>query len=131
MPWKESSVMDERLRFVARALDGEAMTEACRAFGISRKTGCTIFSRDKEHGQEAPSDRSRRPERYANQLPGPAPRAQARNCHRTHPARPAAAEWAARAHASHAEEGSRPPGLRALLMSQVHLAGGVVPEAAT
>ena len=29
--------MDERLRFVARLLDGEAMTEACRAFGISRK----------------------------------------------------------------------------------------------
>ena len=26
MPWKECSVMDERLRFVARLLDGEAMT---------------------------------------------------------------------------------------------------------
>ena len=25
MPWKESSVMEERLRFVARLLDGEAM----------------------------------------------------------------------------------------------------------
>jgi transposase-like protein len=31
--------MDERLRFVARLLDGEAMSEVCRAFGISRKTG--------------------------------------------------------------------------------------------
>ena len=38
MPWKECSVMDERLRFVARLLDGEAMSEVCRAFGISRKT---------------------------------------------------------------------------------------------
>jgi transposase-like protein len=34
MPWKECSVMDERLRFVARLLDGEAMSEVCRAFGI-------------------------------------------------------------------------------------------------
>ncbi|SMF41931.1 hypothetical protein SAMN06265365_11310 [Tistlia consotensis] len=32
MPWKECSVMDERLRFVSRLLDGEAMTEACREF---------------------------------------------------------------------------------------------------
>ena len=62
--------MDERLPFVARLLDGEAMTEACRAFGISRKTGYKTFSRDKEHGQEALGDRSRRPVRYANQLPG-------------------------------------------------------------
>ena len=33
MPWKERSVMDERLRFVARLLDGEAMSEVCRAIG--------------------------------------------------------------------------------------------------
>src|SRR6201988_708534 len=69
MPWKECSVMDERLRFVARLLEGEAMTEVCRAFGISRKTGYKIFERYKEHGLEALTDRSRRPVRYANQLP--------------------------------------------------------------
>ena len=34
MPWKESSVVDEHLRFVARLLDGETMTEVCRNFGI-------------------------------------------------------------------------------------------------
>jgi hypothetical protein len=28
MPWKASSVMEERLRFVACLLDGEAMTDA-------------------------------------------------------------------------------------------------------
>ena len=61
--------MDERLRFVARLLEGEAMTEICHEFGISRKTGYKIFSRYKEHGLEALSDRSRRPVRYANQLP--------------------------------------------------------------
>ena len=69
MPWKESSVVDERLRFVAQLLDGEPMTEVCRAFGISRKTGYKIFDRYKEHGLEALNDRSRRPVRYANQLP--------------------------------------------------------------
>jgi transposase len=69
MPWKECSIMEERLRFVARLLDGEAMTDVCREFGVSRKTGYKIFDRYKEHGLEAPTDRSRRPVRYANQLP--------------------------------------------------------------
>src|SRR3981189_3651513 len=69
MPWKASSVMEERLRFVARLLDGEAMTDVCRDFGVSRKTGYKIFDRYKEHGLSALSDRSRRPVRYANQLP--------------------------------------------------------------
>ena len=61
--------MDERLRLVARLLEGEAMSEVCRSFGISRKTGHKIFNRYKEHGLEALTDRSRRPWRYANQLP--------------------------------------------------------------
>jgi transposase InsO family protein len=69
MPWEECSVMDERLRFVGRLLDGEAMTDVCREFGISRKTGYKIFDRYKEHGLEALTDRPRRPIRYANQLP--------------------------------------------------------------
>ena len=68
MPWKECSVMDARLRFVARLLEGEAMTDVCREFGVSRKTGYKIFDRYKEHGLEALTDRSRRPVRYANQL---------------------------------------------------------------
>jgi transposase InsO family protein len=61
--------MDERLRFVAKLLEGEAMSDVCRQFGISRKTGYKIFNRYKEQGLEALSDRSRRPVRYANQLP--------------------------------------------------------------
>ncbi len=67
MPWKECSVVDERLRFIAQLLDGEAMSEVCRAFGISRKTGYKIFERYKEHGLEALTDRSRRPVRCTNQ----------------------------------------------------------------
>ena len=69
MPWKESSAVEERLVFVARVLEGEALTDLCREFGISRKTGYKIYNRYKEHGLEALSDRSRRPVRYANQLP--------------------------------------------------------------
>jgi transposase-like protein len=51
-------------------LEGEAMSEVCREFGVSRKTGYKIFERYKDHGLEALSDRSRRPIRYANQLRG-------------------------------------------------------------
>jgi transposase InsO family protein len=61
--------MDERLRFVARLLDGEAMSDVCRSFGISRKTGYKIFNRYQDQGLEALTDRCRRPVRYANQLP--------------------------------------------------------------
>jgi transposase InsO family protein len=61
--------MEERLRFVARLLDGDGMSAVCREFGISRKTGYKIFDRYKEEGLDALTDRSRRPVRYANQLP--------------------------------------------------------------
>ena len=51
MPWKESSVTEERLRFVARLLDAEAMTDVCREFGISRKTaGITSASTCRYNG---------------------------------------------------------------------------------
>ena len=61
--------MDERVRFVARLLDGEKMAPLCRSFGISRKTGYKFFERYKTMGLEGLTDRSRRPYRQANQLP--------------------------------------------------------------
>jgi putative transposase len=69
MPWKECHVMDERLRFVARLLEGEKMAPLCAEVGISRKTGYKIFERYKDCGVAAFSDRSRRPYRQANRLP--------------------------------------------------------------
>lgn len=66
--------MEERLRFVARLLEGEAMSDVCRSFGISRKTGYKIYNRYKELGLDGLTDRSRRPVRYANQLPEPVER---------------------------------------------------------
>ena len=61
--------MDERLRFVARLLDGEKMAPLCREFDISRKTGYKIFERYQDCGLSGLTDRSRRPYRHANQLP--------------------------------------------------------------
>ena len=68
MPWKKTSVMEERLCFVVRLLEGEGMSDVCREFGISRKTGYKIFDRYKDDGLEALMHRSRRPVHYANQL---------------------------------------------------------------
>lgn len=61
--------MDERVRFIARLLDGEKMTTLCAEFGISRKTGYKIFERYKDSGVQGLTDRSRRPLRPANRLP--------------------------------------------------------------
>ena len=63
MPWTETSVMEDRLRFVARLLEGEPMSDVCREFGISRKTGYKLFERYREEGPVALADRSRRPVR--------------------------------------------------------------------
>ena len=69
MPWRKCEAMDERLKFVARLLDGEKMSVLCREFGISRPTGYKIYNRYKHHGLEGLKERSRRPYRHANQLP--------------------------------------------------------------
>ena len=69
MPWRKCSVMEERMRFVARLLEGEDMSGLCREFGISRKTGYKLYQRYKDDGLSALQDRSRRPVKYGNQLP--------------------------------------------------------------
>src|SRR5256885_8066942 len=61
--------MDERLRFVARLLEGEKMAPWSAEFGISRKPGYKISDRYKDCGVAAFTDRSRRPYRQANRLP--------------------------------------------------------------
>ena len=69
MPWKECHIVEERLRFIARLLDGEKMAGLCREFGIARKTGGKIYNRYKDCGIGGLTDRSRRPYRHVNQLP--------------------------------------------------------------
>ena len=68
MPWKECTRVEERLRFVARILEGEQMAAVCREFGISRKTGYKIFNRYKDCGLEGLNDQSRRPHRSSNRI---------------------------------------------------------------
>ena len=69
MPWKECNRMDERLRFVAKLLEGEKMAVVCREFGISRKTGYKIFNRYKESGIRGLEDLARSPYRHPNKTP--------------------------------------------------------------
>ncbi len=69
VPWRQCEPMDERLKFVARILQGEKMAPLCREFGISRVTGYKIYERYKQYGLEGLHERSRRPYRHANQLP--------------------------------------------------------------
>jgi len=63
MPWLETDVRDQRIQFVVTVRRGEVtVTEACRAFGISRKTGYKWLAREAAAGSVAVlGDRSRRP----------------------------------------------------------------------
>lgn len=68
MPWKASSVLDERMKFVGRLLSGEKMAPLCREFGISRVTGHKIWKRYREQGTSGLKHRSRSPHSHPNQV---------------------------------------------------------------
>ena len=62
MPWKATSVMDERIRFIAEVLRGEEpMTVPCARFGISRETGHKWKRRYLALGPSGLVERSRAP----------------------------------------------------------------------
>jgi transposase InsO family protein len=69
LPWKEVGVVNERMRFVLRVEDGERMTDLCREFGISRKTGYKLWGRYRELGGVGLFDEPRRPERIPHRTP--------------------------------------------------------------
>ena len=69
MPWMETCVLDERVKFVSRLLSGEKMAQLCREFGISRVTGHKIWNRYREEGARGIYNRSRSPHKHPNQLP--------------------------------------------------------------
>lgn len=50
MPRQECQKMDERLRFIARLIEGEKMAVLCREFDISRQTGHKFLKRYKAIG---------------------------------------------------------------------------------
>ena len=61
MPWTETCVVDERVRFIGRVMDGEKVVDLCREFGISRKTGYKFLERYEKYGVDGLLNRSRRP----------------------------------------------------------------------
>ena len=62
MAWQESSVLEERLRFVvAASRKDRSVTELCREFQISRQTGYVWLRRYEAGGSPQVVDRSRRP----------------------------------------------------------------------
>jgi transposase InsO family protein len=67
MPWKESSVMDERARFVFDVQkDVFTVTELCDRYGISRKTAYKWLARHAEGGVGALADVSKAPFSHPN-----------------------------------------------------------------
>ena len=70
MPWKETSSMSERVKWVAAMLEAEeTLGEICERFGISRKQGCTWKERYEKGGVQALVDRSRAPHSHPQAVP--------------------------------------------------------------
>ena len=67
MPWKESSAACEQRVFIERWSEGEeSVSELCRRFGISRKTGYKRINRFKEYGYDGLGDRRSAPHSHPN-----------------------------------------------------------------
>jgi transposase InsO family protein len=70
MPWKASSVVDERMRFVLEQEGGlHTMTELCEMYDITRETGYYWLRRYQQGGLEALQNRDRAPRQHPNQTP--------------------------------------------------------------
>lgn len=68
MPWKSTSPEMEQTRFIERWKEGgEAFTDLCLAFGISRKTGYKRVQRFLAWGWDGVGDLSRAPHQHPNQ----------------------------------------------------------------
>jgi len=71
MPWRETSPMDQRLRFIA---DYQrhffSVSELCVRFGVSRKTAYKWIERYQVDGPAGLQDRSRKPHACPHQTPG-------------------------------------------------------------
>ncbi len=67
MPWNESSAACEQRVFIERwSMGEESVSELCRRFGISRKTGYKRINRFKEDGYEGLGDRISAPHSHPN-----------------------------------------------------------------
>lgn len=70
MPWRETSPMNERRRFIADYHRGLfPVTELCQQFGISRKTGYKWIDRFEAEGNTGLRDHPRRPHGCPHETP--------------------------------------------------------------
>jgi transposase InsO family protein len=70
MPFKETCVEEETMRFIAACLRNEAnMTERCEAFGISREWGYELLKRFRAEGPAGLVPRSKAPHRHGQAMP--------------------------------------------------------------
>jgi putative transposase len=68
MPWKASSVMEEKLRFIFEyERDEQTMSELCASFGISRETGYVWLRRYRQWGKLGLVEMDRGAHRHPNQ----------------------------------------------------------------
>ena len=69
MAWRETCIMDERMKFIADCLRGELpMVAVCEQYGISRKTGYKWLGRYRADPEGGLADRSRAPHHPAQGL---------------------------------------------------------------
>ena len=62
MPWKEQTLVSQRKAFIQQAIQSDRnMSQLCREFGISRKTGYKWLKRYLEMGEAGLKDQSRQP----------------------------------------------------------------------
>lgn len=72
MPWKDTCVEEQRLKFIAAWLDDESdwsMSDLCEAFGVSRKSGYKWLERYQLSGLAGLADQLRAPHHHGNATP--------------------------------------------------------------
>ena len=69
MAWKETHVMNERMKFIEEwQAGGHSLAELCRCHGVSRKTGYKFIERYLAEGPGGLEDRSRAPHHHPNAI---------------------------------------------------------------
>ncbi len=69
MPWTETCVMEQRVKFIMDVLDNTyCITELCSYYGISRKTGYKWLDRYRQGGIEALDNHSRAPHNHPHEI---------------------------------------------------------------
>jgi putative transposase len=69
MPWKETCLMDEKIKFIAMVKGGGySFASICTAFGISRQGGYDLMARYEAEGEKGLAPRSRARHTHANAI---------------------------------------------------------------